>query len=117
MLLVWQPVSLAIVASGALEAVPIRGVPLVLVLVARLLATSGGIAAGLALAGRRSHAVALAKTSLIASAATDLFTYTTPSFPNNRPPGGSAVVVATSMIYYASWLAYLFLSRRVKNTY
>jgi hypothetical protein len=107
LLVMWQPLSLALTASSVLEALPVRGLPLVIVLVVRILAAGLGIAAGLALMGRRPGAVALAKVSLIASAATDLFVYLTPYFPSNRAPGGTAIVVVFSLAYYAIWLVYL----------
>ena len=94
-----------------------RGLPLALVLMLRLLVTALGIAAGLALLARRGAAVALAKTALVASAATDLFVYLTPFYPNNRLPGDTVWYVAASLLYHGVWLAYLFRSTRVRNTY
>lgn len=117
LLLVWQPVSLGLVASSVLDALALRGLPLALVLVMRILVAAFGIAAGLALLARRAGAVTMAKVSLAASAATDVFVYTTPFFPNNRPPGDSALVVAASLAYYGVWMMYLFRSKRVKNTF
>jgi hypothetical protein len=117
LLLVWQPISLGLVASGLLDRLFIRGVPLALVLGARIVVTAFGIAAGLALLARRPAAVAMAKASLIASAATDMFVYTTRYVPTNRLPGDTPIVVAASLAYYAIWLAYLFRSKRVRNTY
>ena len=116
LLLVWQPVSLGLVASGILDALAVRGLPLALVLMMRVLVAAFGIAAGLALLGRRAGAVTMAKASLAASAASDVFVYTTPFFPNNRPPGDTALVVAASLAYYGVWMMYLFRSTRVKNT-
>ena len=117
LLLVWQPASLGLVASSVLDALAIRGLPLALVLVTRVLVAAFGIAAGLALLGRRAGAVTMAKVSLAASAATDVFIYTTPFFPNNRPPGDTALVVVASLAYYGAWMTYLFRSRRVKETF
>jgi hypothetical protein len=117
LLLVWQPVSLALVASSVLGAVTIRGLPVALVLVTRVLAASLGIAAGLALLGRRPGAVTLAKVSLAVSAATDVFVYTTPFFPNNRPPGDTPLFVGVSLAYHAAWMIYLFRSKRVKEIF
>jgi hypothetical protein len=117
LLLVWQPLSLGLVAASVVDAVAIRGLPLALLLLVRLLVAAFGIAAGLALLARRPGAVALAKTSLIASAATDAFVYLTPYFPNNRMPGDTPFYVAGSMAYYAIWLMYLVRSRRVRNTF
>ena len=117
LLLVWQPASLGIVASSVLGALAIRGLPLALVLVTRVLVAAFGIAAGLALLGRRAGAVTLAKASLATSAVTDVFVYTTPFFPNNRPPGDTALVVVASLAYYGVWMIYLFRSKRVKETF
>ena len=117
LLIVWQPLSLGLVASSALEALPLRGLPLALVLLLRVVVTAVGIAAGLALAGRRPGAVELAKVSLALSAATDVFVYTTPYFPNNRFPGETPYYVAASLIYYGAWLAYLVRSTRVSTTF
>ena len=117
LLVVWQPLSLALTASTVLAALPVRGLPLVAVLVVRILAAGLGIAAGLALMGRRPGAVALAKVSLIVSAATDLFVYLTPYFPSNRAPGDTAIIVAASLAYYATWLIYLFRSKRIRRRF
>jgi len=117
LLIVWQPLSLGLVASSALEALPLRGLPLALVLLLRLVVTAVGIAAGLALAGRRPGAVELAKVSLALSAATDVFVYTTPYFPNNRFPGETPYYVAASLIYYGAWMAYLYRSKRISTTF
>ena len=117
LLLVWHPLSLGFVALSMLDRLPVRGLPLALVLLLRLLVTALGIAAGLALLARRGAAVTLAKTALVASAATDLFVYLTPFYPNNRLPGDTVWYVAASLAYHGVWLAYLFRSSRVRNTY
>jgi hypothetical protein len=117
LLLVWQPLSLGLLASGVLDDLVLRGVPLALVLVLRVIVAAFGIAAGLALVNRRPGAVALAKTSLVASAATDVFVYATPYFPSNRMPGETPFYIAAALAYYIVWLAYLFRAKRVKNTF
>jgi len=117
LLVVWQPISLGLVASGLLNRLAIRGWPFALVLALRVVVTAFGIAAGLALLGRHPAAVSMAKASLVASAATDVFVYATPYFPNNRMPGDTTIVLVASLAYYAFWLAYLFRSKRVRNTY
>ncbi len=116
-LLLWQPLSFGLVASSSLDALVVRGVPLAAVLVARLIVTALGIAAGLALAGRRPSAVALAKTALVATAAMDVFVYTTPYAPNNRTPGETPIYIAVSLGWCVAWFLYLVRSHRVKNTY
>jgi hypothetical protein len=116
-LVVWQPISFGLVASGLLNRLAIRGWPFAFTLLLRLVVTAFGIAAGLALFRRHPAAVRLAKAALVASALCDLFIYTTPFFPNNRLPGDTPIVVAVSLAYHAIWLAYLFRSRRVRNLY
>jgi hypothetical protein len=117
LLMAWQPISLGLVASSVLDDLALRGLPLALVLVWRVVVTAFGIAAGLALLGRRPAAPALAKASLLASAATDTFVYLTPYFPSNRRPGETPFYIAAALAYYAVWLAYLFRAKRVKNTF
>jgi hypothetical protein len=117
LLLVWQPIILALTASSVLDALPVRGLPLAIVLIVRIVAAALGIAAGLALIGRRPGAVALAKVSLVVSALTDLFVYLTPYFPSNRAPGDTTVVVVASLAYYAVWLTYLYRSKRVREMF
>jgi hypothetical protein len=116
-LLLWQPLSLAVIGSSALNSLSVRGLPLALVLVGRLIVAAFGVGAGLALLQRRAGAVAMAKASLILSAASDVFVYTTPYFPNNRPPGDTTLILAASLAWYAVWLAYLVRSRRVRQVY
>ncbi len=117
LLLVWQPLSLGLVASNVVEALPVRGVPLAAILVVRLLVAALGVAAGLALLGKRPAAPAMAMAALVASAAADMLVYSTPYFPNNLPHRESQLVLAASLVYYGSWFAYLVRSKRVKNTY
>jgi hypothetical protein len=117
LLIVWQPLSLGWVASSVLGDLALRGLPLALVVLLRVLVTAFGIAAGIALLNRRPAAVPMAKASLMASAATDTFVYLTPFFPSNRMPGETPFYVAAALAYYVIWLAYLFRAKRVKNTF
>jgi hypothetical protein len=117
LLVVFHPLSLALTASGALGSLSARGTTVALILLLRLGVVGFGMAAGRALQTLQPGAVALARAALLASAATDVFVYTTPYFPNNRPPGDTAYYVAASLAYHGAWLLYLFRSRRVGNTY
>ena len=116
-LVLWQPLSLGLVASSALNSLYIRGWPLAAAIVVRLAVAAFGIAAGLALWQRRPGAVTLAKASLLLSAAGDVFVYTTPYFPNNRPPGDTALILPGSLVWYGIWLMYLWRSKRVRRTF
>ncbi len=83
----------------------------------RLFVAAFGVAAGLSLQRRRPAAVTMARASLVLSAVADVFVYTTPYFPNNRPPGDTTLILTGSLLWYAAWLLYLWRSRRVRNTY
>ena len=117
LLIVFHPLSLAVTASGALNAVAVRGTAVVLTLVLRLVVVGFGMAAGRALQTLQPGAVTLARLALVASAATDLFVYATPYFPNNRLPGDTVYYVAASLAYHGAWLLYLSRSKRVRVTY
>ena len=117
LLLVGQPISTGLVASQMLGLLAIRGLPVALVVILRLLATGFGVAAGLALLGLRLGAVAMTRISLAVSAATDLIIYLAPYFPSSRAPGETPVYVLASLTYYGLWLGYLFRSKRIKATF
>jgi hypothetical protein len=85
----------------------IRGLPALTMLLVRLIVTAVGIGAGLALAGRRAGAVAFARLALVASAATELFIYLTPFYPNHRAPGETPLWVAGTLVVYGGLLALL----------
>jgi hypothetical protein len=116
-LMVWQPLSLGLAASSALEAVALRGWPLMVVIAIRVAVAGFGIAAGLAILGRHPGAIAMAKASLALSAATDVFVYTTSYFPDNRIPGDTPYYVAGSLAYYSAWMTYLVRSKRVRRIF
>ncbi len=115
-LAVWQPVNLALAASSALAALPVRGLPLALLLAARVISTACGIAAAIAIYRRHSGAATIVKMSLLLSAGLDLFVYTTSYFPNNRLPGDTILYIAWSLAFYGAWLVYIFRSATVKRT-
>jgi hypothetical protein len=117
LLLVWQPIIAGLVASSVLGSLAIRGLPLALIVVLRILVTGFGVAAGLALLGRRPGSIVMAKVSLVASAATDLIVYLTPYFPNHRAPGETPLYVLASLTYYTVWMVYLIRSKRVQATF
>jgi hypothetical protein len=117
LLVVFHPLGLAVTAAGALGSLSARGVAVALILMLRLTVVGFGMAAGRALQSLQPGALTLARAALLASAATDVFVYTTPYFPNNRPPGDTIYYVAASLAYHAAWIAYLARSTRVRATY
>ena len=117
LLVLFHPLSLAVTAAGALGALSSRGTAVALILILRLVVVGFGMAAGRALQAVQAGAVTLARAALLASAATDVFVYTTVFFPNNRPPGDTPLYVAATLAYHGAWLVYLMRSRRVRATY
>jgi hypothetical protein len=117
LLVVFHPLSLAVTAAGALSALSVRGTAVALILILRLAVVGFGMAAGRALQNLQPNAVTLANAALLLSAATDVFVYTTPYFPNNRLPGDTVFYVAASLVYHTGWLLYLARSTRVRRTY
>jgi hypothetical protein len=116
-LTVWEPLRFAWLASTTLSALNVRGPSLAVVLIVRLMVTAFGVAAGVALKSRHPSAPLLARTSVVISAAMDLFIYLTSYVPNNRMPGDTPIYIAVSLTFWSIWLVYLFRSRRVRNTY
>jgi hypothetical protein len=114
LLLFGHPAHAAVTAASALGALSVRGLPAIVLLIARLLVTGIGVAAGIALAGRRTGAPVLAQAALWMSAVVSLVTYLTPYFPSNRMPGETPFYVAGSLAYHAAWILYLRYSRLVR---
>ena len=115
LLIVWQPLNLAVAGMGALNAIGVRGPAVAAVLILRMIVTGIGMAAGIALSNLRPGAVTLTKLALGASAATDLFVYATPYFPSNRVPGDTIYYIAASLAIHGAWLIYLYRSRQVRE--
>lgn len=117
LLLVWQPINLALTMSGLVDDLSNRGAGLGVILLARLLAAGLGIAAGLALCQLKPGALGLAKASLVVSALVDIIVYATPYSPVNRPPGDATIILIASLANDAVWFVYLTRSKRVSATY
>lgn len=112
-LTLWEPVSFAVAAAGAINAIGVRGLPVVLVLMVRLATTATCVAAGRALLDRRPSAPTLAKVALVGSGAVQLVAQLTPWFPTNRPPGDAPLYVAWTILFYGGWSAYAARSKRL----
>jgi hypothetical protein len=117
LLLVYQPLSLALSASAALNSLPTRGPKVLVAIAIRVIVTGVNVAAGLALTNLAPAAVTLARVALTLSAACDVFILTTSFYPNNRPPGDTPFYVAATLLYHGLWIAYLSRSARVRGTY
>jgi hypothetical protein len=117
LLIVFHPLSLAVTASSVMNALFLRGAPVAIVLGLRLAVVAFGVAAGRMLQNLRPGAVQVARLALLASAALDVFVYTTPYFPSNRMPGDTGFYVLASLAYHGAWIAYLARSKRVRASF
>lgn len=114
-LAVWRPLNLAVAAVEAVEALPIRGWPLGVLLVVRVIATALGIAAARSIWDRRAGALILARTAIALSGVVQLFVYATSIAPNNRMPGDTPLYAAVTVAVHGGWLIYLARSARVRR--
>jgi hypothetical protein len=110
LLLVYHPAVAAVRVMTDISALPVRGTPLALGIVARFIVAATSIAAGRAL-GRRLGADGLALAALTLSCALDMTVYFTSIFPNNRRPGDTPFYVAASLLYHTGWITYLWRTR------
>lgn len=113
-LLVWEPVSLALLASSFLGDAMLRGPAFFAVLAARVIVVAIGVAAALAFFNHRPFAATLAKLAVLLSAAMAAFLTFTAYFPSNLAPDLKLPALAATLAWYAGWLLYLARSTRVR---
>jgi hypothetical protein len=115
-LLIYQPLNLAVSAATALNSMPTRGPKVLVAIAVRVIGAAVCVAAGLALTNRHAGAVRLAQIALLISAACDVFIYTTSFYPNNRPPGDTPYYVAGTIALHGVLIIYLWRSKRVDES-
>jgi hypothetical protein len=115
-LLVWQPAQFAFAASTAIEAVRVRGAGVIVVLLARLIVTALGAAAGFAIMRRRQAAIVMSIGALVAIAIADVLVELTSFFPSNRVPGDAPLYAAASAAFNGGSALYMARSARVRRT-
>jgi hypothetical protein len=111
LLIVGEPLGLALYASAVLPRILDRGAWAVLLLATRLAIAAIAVAAGSALWHQRPGAITLARVALGLTVAGVLLTSLSPVFPHNRPRGTTWPFVTAMLIYYAAWFAYLMRVR------
>jgi hypothetical protein len=118
-LTVWNPAGLALLAASTLANSTFSSASwLSLVFLAiRLLVTSIGVAAGIALWRRRPGAVWLAKLSLVLFAVEAAVRLSTRVGLSEAPPGTRLPRAILLIVHNAAWFFYLEKSRRVRKAY
>ncbi len=107
LLMVWEPLSLSLIASGLMNRLTDRGWPAVALLLARLAITGFGVAAGRALWSNRPGAIALARWAVGLALVAVVLTYTTSLWPRTLPPGLHGPVVTALIAWHGGWLIWL----------
>ena len=116
-LTIWNPANLALQAASTLSNIGSRSTLSIVFLVARLLITSVGLAAGIALWLRRPGGIWLAKLSLALFAIEAVVRLSTRVDLGSAPPGTRLPLAIFVVVHNAAWFVYLRLSRRVSAVY
>jgi len=117
LLTIWNPANLALQAASTLSAMETRSTVSIVFLGVRLLITSVGVAAGIALSLRRPGAVWLTKLALALFAIEAIARLSTRVDLGSAPPGTRLPLAIFVIAHNAAWFAYLRLSRRVEAAY
>jgi hypothetical protein len=116
-LTVWNPASLALRLAADVANLASRSWLSLLFLAIRLVITSIGVAAGLALFMRRPWAVHLAKVALMLFGIETVIRLSTRVDLSEAPPGTRLPRVILLLAHNAAWYLYLQKSRRVRALY
>jgi hypothetical protein len=117
LLTIWNPASLALTAAAAVPSIFTRSTLSLFFLVTRLVLTSVGVAAGLALWLQKPGAVQLAKLSLMLFGIEAVARLSTRVNLSTAPPGTRLPLAVFIIMHNAAWYLYLQKSRRVRATY
>ena len=116
-LTIWNPASLTLQAASALSNIGSRSAVSIAFLVARLIITSIGLAAGVSLWLRRPGAVTLAKFALVLLTAEAVVRLASRVDLGRAPPGTRLPLAVFILLHNAAWYCYLQRSRRVRAFY
>jgi hypothetical protein len=116
-LTVWNPATLALRAASTVWNIESRSTLSLVFLAARLIITSVGVAAGMALWLRRPGAVWLAKLSLILFGVEAVVRLSSRVDLGSAPPGTRLPLAVFIILHNGAWYVYLQISRRVRAAY
>ena len=116
-LTIWNPASLALHASSVVSAFSTRSTLALAFLAVRIVTTSLGVAAGIALWVRRPGAIWLTKLALVLFAIQTAVRFSTGIDVGAAAPGTRLPLAILIVSHNAAWFVYLHLSRRVRAAY
>ena len=108
LLIVWEPLNLALLAAGLFDRLPERGWPAMALLAGRLAVAGFGMMAGLALWSDRAGAIRMARWAVGLTLLAVLATHATGWWPRTFAPGVRGPAVAVIAGWHGLWLAWLF---------
>lgn len=111
LLVVYEPLNLALMAAALVPGLPDRGWSATVLLVARLAITGFGFAVGRSLWQRRPDAMSLARWATGLNLATTLVIVTTSVWPSSLPRGIRGPVAAVTVAWYAGWFLWTLRQR------
>jgi hypothetical protein len=106
LLVVWEPLSLSLIAAAFLERLTDRGWTAVVLLIVRLGVTGFGVTAGRALWDGRPEAVTLTRWATGMNLAAAVVTLTTSIWPSPYPPGLRGPVTTVMIAWYVLWFGW-----------
>jgi hypothetical protein len=116
-LTVWNPATLALRAASMVSNIESRSTLSIVLLAARLIITSVGVAAGMALWLRRPGAVWLAKLALMLFAIEAVVRLASRVDLGSAPPGTRLPLAMFIILHNGAWYLYLQISGRVRAAY
>jgi hypothetical protein len=116
-LTIWNPATLALQAASSVWNIGARSTLSLVFLAARLIITSVGVAAGIALWLRRPGAVRLAKLALMLFAIEAVVRLSSRVDLGSAPPGSRLPLAMFIILHNGAWYWYLQISRRVRAAY
>jgi hypothetical protein len=108
----WEPVTLALAASGAITSLVDRGPASVAFLIVRVAITGLGMAAGARLWRAAEGGLLLARWAFGLQIAASVVAHTTRLWPSTLPPGIAGPAFALVVTWYAAWLVWAMLAAR-----
>ena len=116
-LTIWNPATLALQAASMVWNISTRSTLSIVFLGARLVITSVGVAAGMALWLRRPGAVWLAKLALMLFGIEAVARMSSQVDVGSAPPGTRLPLALVIILHNSAWYLYLQISRRVRAAY
>ena len=113
LLMIYEPLNLALAAAMLLPGLPDRGWAAAALLAARLAITGFGFAVGRGLWERQPGAVALARWATGLHLATTVLVAATSIWPKSLPPGVREPAAIVAVSWYAGWFIWTLRSAAV----